>query len=198
MSYDFAAVNVQTEERKPSPYLSYGSGQILKINSIELKFSQNTGSPKAILHMESKPVNEPGFTPVDGAKGRVGRISGSIYMKDDNSKRNFMNTLYIIAQALGLESEIKDISGETFQETIKKAEAIVCNGSYARYSIFAEEYAKPENKIGISLFLPKYKFVEAVDADPTTLVQFDKTQGWHYKKLKTPVGSEEPIDDLPF
>lgn len=196
-NYEFS--NRNGEPSKESPYIGYGSGQVLKINSIELKFSQASGSPKAILHMESKPVTSPGFTPVDGAKGKVGRVGGSIYMKDDKLKEGFMDTLYKIATALGVQEEIGSIKGDTFQDVIKQAEKVVCGpGKWARYTILAEEYLKKDGKTGIALALPKYNFVESVDTEPSGLLQFDKSNKWHYRKVQAPASVEDETNDLPF
>ncbi len=70
MAYDLSNIS----SKKPSPYISYGGPQTLKINQIELVKSPTTGSVKAILHMETKPINEPEFEPIAGAKGKVGKV----------------------------------------------------------------------------------------------------------------------------
>lgn len=199
MSYDLSKVDSK-EKRIISPYIGCGSGQVLRINSIELKVSSNTGSPKAILHMETKPVEEEGFTPVEGHKGRVGKVACGIYMKDDKSKIKFLENMKRVAIALGLEDEIDQVKGETFNEVVKKIESVISgNNKWARYTIFGEQYQKQDGKTGTSYFLPKYNFVEPLDSDPTTLVQFDPNNKYHLKKLPEQVTTNDTEDDdLPF
>jgi hypothetical protein len=199
MSYDLSKVRAE-EGKRISPYIGYGSGQVLRINDIELKFSQNTGSPKAVLHMESKPIKEEGFTPVEGHEGRVGKVSCGIYMKDDKSKDKFLQDMKRVAMALGLEDEFNEIKGELFQDVVKQITKVVSGkNKWARYTVFGEEYAKPDGKTGTSYILPKYNFVESVDTEPTTLVQFDPSNKYHLRRLpeQTTVKSEGD-DDLPF
>lgn len=185
-NYDLSTVN--REESKSdtiSPYVGYGTGQILKINRIELKKSQNTGSSKAILHMETKPITDENFSPVDGAKGKVGKIACGVYMNSEPLKREFLQKMKTIAVAIGAESQINEVKGDTFEEVVDKIEKVI-KGKYAKYTVVASEYAKPDGKIGITLSLPKFKFVEHENADPSTIIVFDKTNNYHYKKI--PVG----------
>lgn len=179
-----------------SPYLTYGSDQILKITDIELKFSKNTGSPKGILHMETKPFKADGFSPVEGAKGKVGKVACGIYMKDEFSKKVFLQKLKTIAIAMGLEDEINEIKGDSFETIVKSISKIFVGEYYAKYTICAEEYEKPGGKIGLTLMLPRLAFVEAIDANPSTIVTFDKNNPYHYKKLPEKTKTEEFNTDL--
>lgn len=193
-----------------SKFIRYGSDQVLKITGIELKFSKNTGSPKAILSMETEPVTTEGFLGVDDAKGRVGRVACGIYMKDESSKKIFLQKMKTIAIALGLEDEVNEIRGDSFEKIVKQIEAVlVKGGKYARYTIFAEEYPKVDGKVGIVLMFPRTNFVEALDTNAHTIVAFDKNNPFHYKAIKqgavsgdyntgsTNIPDDVP-DDLPF
>lgn len=187
-----------------SPYITYGSNQELKINNIELKFSKNTGSPKAILHVETPPVVKEGFVPVEGFKGRVGKVACGVYMKDDFAKKQFLRKMLNIAAAMGIEEEVNKINDNSFETIVNKIAKVFSNhGRFARFTVFGEEYAKVNNKIGITLYFPRTNFVENLDANPSTLVQFDKNDPWHYKKL--PAQTTESFhdettgaEDLPF
>lgn len=180
--FDLSKLDTPVPLNSVSPYLTYGDTQVLKINSIELKMSQNTNAPKAILHMESKPINEPGFVAVDNAKGKVGRIGCGIYMNSDPLKREFLQKMKTIAAAMGIETEINKIKSESFEEVVQQISDLF-RGRFATYTIVASEYQKPDGKIGITLMLPKFKFVEAEGADPSTIVKFDKNNPYHYKKI---------------
>lgn len=182
-NYDFSKVEPEkAQSGNISPYLTYGSGQVLKINSIELKESQNTHAPKAILHMESKPINDATFAPIDGALGRVGRIGCGPYMNSELLKREFLQKMKTIAASLGLENEVNRIKSEKFEEVVSRVSDLL-KGKYARYTIVAAEYPKADGKVGITLSLPKFKFVESENADPSTIVIFDKDNQYHYKKI---------------
>ena len=181
-SYDLSKVETPKLSDGLSPYMTYGGGQVLKINDIELKYSQNSHAPKAILHMETKPIEDPAFTPLEGAKGRVGKVACGIYMTTDVLKREFLQKMKVIATVLDLESEINKIRSDNFEKVVQDIVALL-KGRYARYTICASEYPKEGGKIGITLNLPKFKFVEAEDADPSTITKFDITNPYHYKKI---------------
>lgn len=206
MNYDLSKVSSEDNKRSISPYIGYGSGenglgQVLRINEIELKFSKNTGSPKAILHMESKPIKEEGFTPIDGHTGRVGKIACGIYMKDDKSKSKFLEDMKRIAICLGLEEDINEIKSESFPDAVSKVSEVVSGkDKWASYTVFGEEYQKLDGKKGTTYFLPKYNFVQPVGTEPTTLVQFDINNKYHLKRLPEQVtsNSSEEESDLPF
>lgn len=207
-NYDLSSLG--TSQSSLSPYLTYGSDQILKVTDIELKFSKNTGSPKGILHMETKPFKADGFSPVEGAKGKVGKVACGVYMKDEFSKKVFLQKMKTIAIAMGLEEEINEIKGDSFETIVKSIQKIFVGEYYAKYTICAEEYEKPGGKIGLTLMLPRLAFVEAIDANPSTIVAFDKNNPYHYKKLPEKAKEEQfnselgskassvDVSDLPF
>lgn len=189
-NYDLSKVESEKpKSESTSPYLTYGSGQVLKINNIELKISHNTNAPKAILHMETKPINDPTFTPVEGAVGRVGRIGCGPYMNSEPLKREFLQKMKTIAATLGLEDQVNQIKSDKFEQVVEKISNLLKN-RYARYTIVAAEYPKSDGKVGITLSLPRFKFVESENADPSTIVIFDKTNQYHYKKMTAPTQSE--------
>lgn len=192
-----------TDRQNSSPYISYGSDQVLKINDIELKVSTNTGSPRAILHMETKPVTDPDFTPIEGHKGRVGKIGIGVYMKTEDQKKDFLKKLKTISIALGVEDEVNQVSGNTFEEVVDNVKSIISGNKWARYTIFAEQYPKADGKIGIKLLLPRYNFVESLDTENSRLIKFDENNNFHFKKISQPENrnsgiSIENTDDLPF
>lgn len=210
MNYDLSKLNAEPNSNgNTSPYIGYGSRQVLRITQIELKHSQNTGSPKAILHMETPPIKTEGFTPIEGATGRVGKVACGVYMKDDYSKKEFLRKLLNIANALGIEDEVSAVKSDSFEQVVEEIEKVLTGkNAFAKYTVFGQEYAKPNSKIGITLFLPRTNFVEKVDANPSILVEFDKNNNYHYKKLpKEEIEtfregggdhSDPAISDLPF
>ncbi len=200
--YNLNEINT-IDRQNNSPYIAYGSNQILKINDIELKHSKNTGSPKAILHMETKPVEDTDFTPIEGHKGKVGKIGIGIYMKTDDQKREFLKNLKIISMSLGLEDEVNAVNGTSFEEVVNGVKEVICGNKWARYTIFAEQYPKQDNKVGVKLTLPRYNFVEGLDTpeDESKLVKFDQSNNQHFKKLDpSELQPHTSVDttDLPF
>jgi len=182
-NYDLSKVGPEKSQTENiSPYMSYGGPQILKINDIELKFSQSTNAPKAILHMETKPIQDPSFTPAEGAAGKIGKVACGVYMNSDTLKKEFLQKMKTIASAVGSEEEINKIKSEDFGEVVKKISDVL-KGKYARYTIVAKEYPKSDGKVGITLSLPKFKFVESENANPSTIVVFDKTNKYHYMAI---------------
>lgn len=201
MNFEMSTLN---PESNTSPYIRYGSNQVLHLNDIELKYSANTGSPKAILHVETKPVDTKGFVPAQGSNGgRIGKVACGVYMKEDSAKKEFLRRLLNIAIALGVEEEVSEVKSDSFESVVKRITDILTRKDlYARYTIFAEEYPKQGGK-GVTLFFPRTNFVESLDTDPTTLVQFDKNNAYHYKKLpeveRESFKDEPKVDDgLPF
>lgn len=209
MKFDLSNVQKTESGSNQSPYITYGRGQELKITKIELTESQNTHNPKATLHVETRPIKDDGFVPVDGAKGKVGKVACGVYMKTDEQKHSFLANMKAIAEAMDLTDEIDEISGNTFEEVVSKIETLFKSAKkFARFTVYGEEYSKPNNKIGVKLFLPRYNFVEnlTVEEDKSKLALFDKAHEKHYKKL--PVAGDSvktdsikngsAVDDLPF
>lgn len=199
MSYDLSKVSGENQGGDVSPYLSYGSNQELFISAIELKPNRAGDSVKPILHMEGRPIIAPGFSPVDGAKGKVGKVSATYFIKDDKGKTEFLQKMKVICISLGLEDEVNKIKSETFDGVVQQIEKLIKGSdNLARYTIFAEEYTKQGGKTGITLSLPKFGFVDSLESDGSSLVQFDKNNNYHYKKIQTQAPTSVPLDDLPF
>ena len=73
----------------PSPYMNYGLG-VYKINSLEIK-DATTGAKRVVMNMEGQPIDNAEFKPVDGAKGKVGRVYLTSWMNKSSS--NFETAL---------------------------------------------------------------------------------------------------------
>jgi hypothetical protein len=208
MGYDLGKIGI----RKQSPYIGYGSGQKLKINQIELVTSPSTGSMKAVLHMETPPVKEPGFEPVNGAKGKVGKIGCGVYMKHEKQKEEFLYKMTLIAEALGLGDEVKEIAGDSFEKVVSEIEKVITGGDkFANYTIFGEEYAKSNGTVGLRLMFPRWNFVEPLEVQESKLTVFNPNDPTHLKKIRRDesagtyvdrstgtIGDTYDAHDLPF
>ena len=201
MNYDLS--NITTKERKVSPYIHYGAGQTLRLNSIELVASKNTGSKRAVLHMETEPIKDSDFTPIDNAEGKLGKIGCGVYMKNETQKNEFFMKMKMIADALGLIDEFNQIKGDSFDEVVEKISDLICGPKlFARYTIHGEQYAKADGKIGLRLFLPRWSFVESlsVPQEDSKLMDFDEGNPKHFVRIAKPEASasDNGHDDLPF
>lgn len=192
MAYNFKTVK-EPSEKKPSPFLSPGSGLVLKINNLELIQSQNSGNPRPVFHMESEPITDPDFKPVDGATGRVGKVSGNggYYLNNDNQRSEFLGFLKAIARAIDKTEELEAIEATSFEDLVEKSKRVLC-GHYARYFVAGTEFSKPEGRWGVKLTFPNKRAVESVNQDPTTLEAFDFKNPKHYKAIP----KEEKGDNL--
>lgn len=181
-----------------SQFISPGT-QVLKINNIILEKSRNTGNVKPVFFMESEPVTDPNFKGMDGAKGRIGKVSGNggFYLKEDSQKLEFISFLKTIAGILGKTEEIEALPGGDFEEIIDQAKKVI-SGQYAKFFVAGQEYPKDQNKVGIKLVFPSRNFIESLDSN--TLPTFDKSNPKHYKAIpKVPgVTQGTKTDDLPF
>lgn len=179
-----------------SPYMDLGD-QSAFIKSIELKEARS-GSKQVIFHMESEPVDVPGFKPVDDAKGRVGRVAASIYLKDDEAKMMWVTERILpIAISLGVREKVDSIETSSFEEYITKVEEVLKNKP-TKWLIGGEEYANQQGDIKVKLRLPRYNFVGA------TVQEFDKSNKYHYttfnpgNNFTSSDTAQNSADDLPF
>lgn len=196
-------------ERKVSPFLSPGSGLVLKINDINLDESKNNkGQFRPVFSMESEPINDPSFNGVDGAVGKIGKISGNAgyYLRDDNQIQEFLGGLREIARSIGKEEELSQVEAPDLPTLVERVRPIL-RGGYARYFVAGREFPKAQNKHGLKLVFLNRNFVESTDANPSKLEVFDRNNPKHYTKLPTTPNQandfpaetkKNSADDLPF
>jgi hypothetical protein len=186
-----------------SKYVNYNDGPIdLKINSITFKES-STGSLIPIFNMETRPITDTKFTPLDGYTGKACRVSGvSFYLKTEDQQQKFCQKMGKIAVACGCFEAMQQIEANTFKEWMSQAEALL-KGKFARYTFGAKEYTNnTTGKMGWELFFNDYIFVENCDV-PNTLPKIDLADPKWYKKdakaeTVTSFGNTAKTDDLPF
>lgn len=183
--------NVKSTNNGVSGYMSYGTGEY-KINSFEVQ-KAGTGAERVRMSMEGRPVNEPGFTGVDGALGKVGYVTLTSYMNPTSSAYqqsldNFTRKMSEIADALGVREQLNSIEANSVSEFIAKASPLLC-GKFTNWCIGAEEYINSENEVRYTLTTPLYGFVSS-DASK---LSFDKTKSYHYKPVEQ--ASETPVTE---
>lgn len=106
-------------------------------------------------------------------------------------KNEIMYKLTIIAEQLGIRSELNTITAKTLEEWVEQAINILKgNDLYFFLKGTEEEY---NGKKIVKLSLPKYKFCSA---DESKLDKFDKNNKYHYKALESSsVSGFEPAND---
>lgn len=180
--------NTQIAGNTISPYITYGVGEY-KINSFEIK-TASTGAMKVMMNMESKPFNDPSFTPAEEATvgGKIGTVSLTSYMNPNNASFTtgidiFQQKVKQIATALDVSDEVDAVEAPSLEEYVKLISPTLTN-KYAFFCISAEEYMGSDRegnpKVKFTLNIPRYQFVSASDT-----LTFDKSKTYHYKKLTT-------------
>jgi len=179
-----------------SPYMELGD-QFATIKSIELKEARS-GSKQVIFQMETDPVEVAGFKPVDDAKGKVGRVQASIYLKDDSAKMAWVTERVLpIAIELGVREQMDAIEKPTFEEYVVEVEKLL-KDKRLKWLIGGEEYVNQNGDVRVKLRLPRYNFIG------DTVKPFDKTDKYHYSPYVAQgayMGSgagAAAADDLPF
>jgi hypothetical protein len=175
--------------KTPSPYLSYGSSQELTINDIRFqKFSSGSKAAKIVFDMESAPINDPAFKPVEGHAGRVGQVVAAPYVTSDKDLHEFVSKVIApIADAMGVRDRLDQIEATDFEDYLSKVREVFL-GNFARFFISAKEYQSPTipGKMKYSLLLPKFGFVESLKVSDSKMQLFDKSNKYHYKKYVDP------------
>lgn len=193
----FGTRGVSTEERVSSgggKYLPHGIVKA-KIVSMVVQKAKNTESRRVVFNLESEPVVNPEFKGIDGAKGKIGRMS-SMYMGNEKSYADFMRQLAIIAEKMNLRTQLDAIpgTGVTFEEYMVSVNAIF-TGRYLWWNIKGEEYDEKK----VSLNLMRYGFckalseidestlkhdgyivIEAKDSSGVVQLSFDKANKFHF------------------
>lgn len=181
----FSTKNVKSS-RRTSPYLSYGSKQELKITDILIQKFANNRALRVAFRMESRPVEDDKFVPVDGAEGQVGTVIARSYIAKDSDQTDFVkNVVLSIAIAAGVRNELDKVEADNFEEYIEKIKPILC-GKFCRWFIAAKEYmsADGKNRVKYNLRLPRFGFVESLESQ-SKMAEFDKENKYHYAPLAT-------------
>lgn len=154
------------EPKKTSPYLGYGI-QELKINSVEVG-TASTGSIKLIFNVESKPITEADFTPVEGATGRVGRVSTSYLKENSDQYQEEFDRLMTMATKAGI-----DIMQLPVYDNIQAAASDVVakmKGKFLRFKVTAKYYWGDKDGTPVeryNLAFARFKFVESLNEEST-------------------------------
>ena len=192
----FNTKGVEGPKQKQSSYMSVGD-QVAMIKSIELKEARS-GSKQVVFHMETPPIEDADFKPVEGAKGAVGRVQASIYLKDDNAKVQWVTERMLpIAESLGIREDLDKIESANFEDYISKIENLLKDKPHT-WLIGGEEFVNQKAEIRVRLMLPRYNFVGDVP-------KFNKADKYHFRPYVdtsdyTGSANNEgaATDDLPF
>ena len=199
----FSTKGVNTQDsKKVGKYFSYGIHQ-LSIFDIEIK-TASTGSKQLTLLMETNPVTAEGFEPEAGHKGQVGRVAfpGTfVKLEDAKAVEDFNKSIGIIADKLGVRSELDNISAPDFDSYINAIKPLFVNKS-AWWAIAGEEYIKADGKTGVRLKTRRYSFVASLAEGEGKLEKFDPSKTYNFKPAIKPDADSVPatavVNDLPF
>jgi len=135
--------------------------QELKINDITIEYSSQKNTPRLKFIVESRPVEEKGFTPDESATngGKVGTIRTS-YLGNDNQLAELANNMIFIARHLGNEDKLDGFYANTLDEYVAKLKTVIC-GKYVWFKVHGEEYLKKDGKTGLVLSFSRFGFVNA-------------------------------------
>ncbi len=181
----------------------------LKIVDILLKESRNNDSYSPIFVCETKPIEAPNWTGLNGAAGQIGKISANqgYYIRNEDGLRKFLGFVKEVAAALNKTEEINKIEFDNLSDLIPKLKPLFCDGTYARYLVSAEEYLKTGGGKGLKLSFANRNSVESISAEPSSLPKYNPNDKFHYKALPNVALNTTPItapkksintDDLPF
>lgn len=183
-----------TERSGVSQFLTYGL-QMATITGFTSRVAQS-GKKTYSLNLEGPKVTEAGFEAHQDAKlgGKIGRAQFTIYIDPTNEKsvNEVMTNIGIIADKLGVRDQVDAVVAEDLDSYLNKA-IVIFRGKYAHWGITAEEYEKPDGKVGIVNKLRRYGFIASMEEGEAHLRPFDKTNIYDYKPLAAP--SKDPDVD---
>ena len=206
--------NIEEKETKSFPqgqFITYGI-QELKVNSITLK-TASTGSQQFVFNVEGKENDSPDFVGFEGAKGPIGRVEASAYLRlngdTDQQKQmvnDFQSNMKKVSRALGVEKDFIAVKAETFEDYAVALEALF-KGKFARFVVSTKQYYNASNQLRNSLKLPRYDFIEESSvSEAESKLKFDIGNKFHLEQAVVPssvgtAGSATAINggnDLPF
>lgn len=191
----FNTKDIDTSKKgKISKYITYGSPQKLKINSLSTEEAK-TGSKRVVFHMETEPIKTEGFEGENGSSGQVGRVR-TIWLKTKDQEKEFATNISIIADKLGVRKEVDTFDGDentSIEDFIAHLNKVITN-KYLYWAIKGEEYPKMDNGVGISLSFRRFGFVASLEEGENHLKPFDKMSTYDFVPYKKP----EATSDLPF
>lgn len=205
------ANNIVEEKLKTNKIFSYGINELM-INNITFREAK-TGSLQMEVQMETAPVTEEGFVPLDGHKGQVGTVRGSWVTQGEAGEAQAAQEfakLIEICKACGLTAE--DYSGDfdTIQDFVTHIIPKL-KGKMARYKVCAELYPKYKDDGSLSNFpgeelkFPYFKnqLVESITVPMSkTKLRFDENSEYDVNRKKliaTADVNNQPIaNNIPF
>ena len=186
------------------PVLETGN-QVVKINSITFDVTPYDGEAfNIMLHVESEPVagefngflkdmnNQNG----ERYAGQVGRVRFSPYPYKDailpsgrEIKRDteVLKAMVFLSEVLDKREALDAIQANTIEDFMTKCSALFSDSSYINACLGAREWENKEGYVNNDLFLPRMSKdgipLEAIDKEPSRLVQFDSNNTNHLRKL---------------
>lgn len=198
--------NVETTDKVfISSFVSYGINK-LRIVSIDVANTQES-KYRITFHMETPPITQEGFKPVEGALGKVCNIGLFLDINDEISIKNISSTIGTIADKMNVREAVDAIAAADPIEYFAQLSKIICNGKHLWFVIAAREYSP--GKYGLQF--PKFnwcKSPEEVDEDSIIMegntavsiniikggvMVFDSNNKYHLRKFVEPEPDKDGI-----
>ena len=201
---------------KVRPVVEPGNN-VIKVNNIT--FDQTPYDKEAyniVLHIETKPIEgefegflvDPSDSKGPRYEGQVGRVRFAPWPYKDadlpsgrkiSRDTEVLKSMIYLADVLGCRDELDMIEAESIEDFMVSANKLItANGpsEYFNACIGGREWENKEGYVNNDLFLPRMSKdgipIEALDKEPSRLVQFNKDIHIKPIKKKDDVGSFEP------
>lgn len=156
----FTTADVKRESNFVSSYGTFGINQY-KIIGIDIK-SSAPDKYRLYFKLETPPLEEEGFKPVEGSKGQV--CNTQVWLNTEKTESGaksiaeVMGIIGTIADKLGLGSEVDAIKEDTIEAYVTKFAAVVSGEKYAWYKLTGNEWAEGK----VSLKFARFNFCHSL------------------------------------
>lgn len=150
-----------TSNTQLSKYLSPGQYKVKVTNVIP--HQSKTGSYKLKFELETEPVTQEGFIPVEGKYGQIGTVH-TVFMSNPDMEAQVSQIVAGLADALGVRDAVNALSGDlTYDEWTQQLTEIV-KDQYFWVTLNGKEYINPTSgKKGVELNFPKFRAFASLD-----------------------------------
>jgi len=144
-----------TQKQTINKYLTPGQYKV-KITNV-LSHQSKTGSYKLKFELETEPVTQEGFVPVEGKYGQIGTVH-TVFMSNPDMEKQVAETIANLADTLGVRDAVNNLPSDiSYEEWSQKLTDIV-KDNYFWVTLNGKEYINPvTGKKGTELNFPKYR-----------------------------------------
>jgi hypothetical protein len=138
-----------------SKYLSPGQHKV-KITNI-IPHQSKTGSYKLKFELETEPVTQEGFIPVEGRYGQIGTVH-TVFMSNPDMETQVAQTIASLADTLGVRDAVNALPSDTTYEDWASKLTELVKDQYFWVTLNGKEYINSTSgKKGVELNFPKFR-----------------------------------------